>query len=78
MKLKVFNGKIKKNENVYLKLQKSSIQKNCIDLVVVDEGGYEMDAGCILTISESGIHRHTYIDSDLGFALDVEDRIRII
>jgi len=77
MEIKVFNEE-SIIEPIFLKLKKSSRHDNSVDLIIVDSNGDELQGGCILSISENGIRRHENINKDFGFALDVEDRIRII
>jgi len=77
MEIKVFNEK-PAIEPILIKLKKSSRNYYYVDLVIVDRYGYELDGGCILSISENGIHRHENVYSDFGFSLDVKNRIRMI
>lgn len=77
MEIKVFNEK-PTIEPILLKLEKSNRSKNGVDLLVVDSDGYALDGGCILSIFENGISRHINVNLDFGFALDVENRIRMV
>jgi hypothetical protein len=75
MKLQVYEATAKKEEIVRLKL--SDDGNGDIDLFAVDEGGYRVPYGWLLTLKTNGmLLRHRAVSNKLGFDLDCDGCIK--
>lgn len=77
MEIKVFN-KETLIKSILLKLERSNRHDNSVNLIIVDSDGYALEGGHILSIFENGVRRHQNVNPDFGFALDVENRIKMV
>lgn len=68
MKLKVYKEKGQK-ETVYFRLCEYD---NKINLTVVDEKGYRLNFGIILSITKEGIFLHPNVNKEIDLPLDKE------
>ena len=73
IKLEIWGEKRNYESIVRLKLLKSL---DGINLIIVDENGYEYSGGTILTILDSGRIRKQKMTSCLGFVTDDECKIK--
>jgi hypothetical protein len=81
MKVEIYNStpnpKPKpKSKEIVLRLALRNLGLGGVTLVAVDEDGYRVEAGTLLTLTYNGdIRRHIYVSDKIGLELDSQGRI---
>ena len=76
MKIEIFDELEKEEKTLRLRLERSVLHPERVNVVATDEHGARLPGGFILGISQKGIERFGGVRSSFGLALDTANRVK--